>query len=160
MTFSNIPSMFSLFKKKPIIDKAAQQKVEASIHEAESKTSGEIRVFMEHKCAHTDPMDRAREVFDKLEMYKTEARNAVLVYVAFDDRKFALLGDKVIYEKAGGPEFWENAAAKLTGHLKKNEITEGLCNCIEQLGIVLAKEFPADPNIKKNELPDEIVFGK
>ena len=152
--------MFPLFKKKPIIDKVAQQKVEACIHEAESKTSGEIRVYMEHKCAHADPMTRAREVFAQLEMHKTDARNAILVYVAFADRKFALLGDKVIYEKAGGPAFWEKAAAQLTGHLKKNEITEGLCNCITQLGVVLAAEFPADPSTKKNELPDDIVFGK
>ena len=152
--------MFSFFKKKPILDKAAQQKIEAAIHEAESKTSGEIRVFIESKCVHADAMDRAREVFSQLEMHKTVARNAVLVYVALDDRKFALLGDKVIYEKAGGPQFWEKAAAELTGHLKKNELAGGLSNCVMQLGKVLAAEFPADPNIKKNELPDDIVFGK
>ena len=152
--------MFSLFKKKPLLDKQAQQKIEACIYEAESKTSGEIRVYMEGKCKHTDPLERAKEVFAQLEMYKTEARNAILVYVALEDKKFALFGDKIIYEKAGGPQFWEKAAAQLTGHLKKNEITEGLSNCILQLGEALSVQFPANPASKSNELSDEIVFGK
>jgi uncharacterized membrane protein len=83
-----------------------------------------------------------------------------LVYVALKDRQFALIGDTAIHEKAGGETFWKQAAAKLTGHLRKNEITEGLCNCIHELGTALAIHFPYDPAIKKNELPDEIVFGK
>jgi len=143
-----------------MLDTAAQQKIVDSIKEAESKTSGEVRVYMEHHCAAKDPMDRAREIFAKLSMEKTQARNAVIIYVAITDRKFALFGDTAIYEKAGGPHFWEKAAEKLVGHLRKNEIAEGLCNCIHELGSALATHFPYDPSIKKNELPDEIVFGK
>lgn len=152
--------MFSLFKKKPLLDKEVQQQVETAIHRAESGTSGEIRVYIEPKCKHTDPMQRAREVFDLLEMYKTEARNAVLVYVAIDDRKFALFGDKAIYEQAGGPAFWQGAADQLSGHLRKSELAAGLSNCIHQLGTALAAQFPAGPGKNDNELPDEIVFGK
>lgn len=152
--------MFSLFGKKPILDKDSQLKVVASIKEAESKTSGEVRVFMEHHCTFMDPLDRAKEIFASLAMEKTQARNAVIVYVAFTDRQFALFGDTAIYEKAGGAQFWQKAAEKLSGHLRKNEITEGLCNCISELGMALATHFPHDPAIKKNELPDEIVFGK
>ena len=152
--------MFSLFRKKPILGADAQQRVVACIKEAESKTSGEIRVFMEHHCEYMDAMHRAQEIFYSLGMEKTVARNAIIVYVAFADRQFALFGDKVIYEKAGGPVFWKKAADKLSGHLRKNEITEGLSNCILELGAALADSFPYDPAIKKNELPDEIVFGK
>ena len=152
--------MFSLFRKRPILDKDAQQQIFACIKEAESKTSGEIRVFMEHHCTYVNALDRAKELFTGLGMEKTEARNAIIVYVALTDRQFALFGDRVIYEKAGGAHFWDKAAAKLTGHLKKNEIVEGLCNCIHELGMELAAHFPHDPSIKKNELPDEIVFGR
>lgn len=151
--------MFSFFKKKPILDAAIQARVVAAIKEAESKTSGEIRVFVEAECK-VQPLDRAKEVFARLQMEKTTARNAILVYVAMDDRKFALFGDVVIYEMAGGQLFWEKAAEQLKGHLKKNEIAEGLSNCIHELGTALASHFPYDPSIKKNELPDEIVFGK
>ena len=151
--------MFS-FLKRPMINAQGQKQVAEAIKEAESKTSGEVRVYMEHKCEGGDPLARAKLVFAKLQMEKTEARNAVLIYIASGDKKFALFGDTAIYEKAGGPVFWEKAAAMLTGHLKKNEIAEGLCNCIRMLGAALAEQFPADPSIKKNELPDEIVFGK
>ena len=152
--------MFSLFRKKHMLDKDSQHKIMASIKEAESKTSGEIRVFMEHHCQYVDPLLRAQEIFANLKMEKTHARNAIIIYVAITDRQFALFGDVAIYEKAGGAAFWKEAATKLTGHLRKNNITEGLCNCIHELGIALATHFPYDPAIKKNELPDEIVFGK
>lgn len=152
--------MFSLFRKPSLLDTDAQTQVAACIKEAEGKTSGEIRVFIESHCGYVDPMMRAQELFASLAMEKTQARNAVIIYVALKDRQFALFGDTAIYEKAGGAAFWQSAAAKLTGHLKKNEITEGLCNCIRELGVALATHFPYDPAIKKNELPDEIVFGK
>ena len=143
-----------------MLDKDSQHTIVASIKEAESKTSGEIRVFIEHHCQYMDAMHRAQEIFANLKMEKTQARNAIIVYVALTDRQFALFGDVAIYEKAGGAEFWKGAAAKLTGHLRKNNVTEGLCNCIHELGTALATHFPYDPAIKKNELPDEIVFGK
>jgi uncharacterized membrane protein len=152
--------MFSILRAKPILDNAIQQRVVAAIVAAESKTSGEIRVFIERHCEYMDAMLKAKELFTSLAMEKTVARNAIIIYVALTDRQFALFGDTAIYEKAGGAEFWKSAAAKLVGHLKNNEIAEGLCNCINELGLALASHFPPDPAIKKNELPDEIVFGK
>ena len=152
--------MFSIFKKKPMVDLATQKRVEAAIGKAEKHTSGEVRVYMEHHCPKPDAIDRAKEIFAQLGMEKTEARDAVLVYVATTDRKFALFGDTAIYEKAGGPAFWQKAADQLRGHLSKNQLGDGLCHCIEELGKALATHFPADPKNKKNELPDEIVFGK
>ena len=152
--------MFSLFRKKHMLDKDAQHRIVASIKEAESKTSGEIRVFMEHHCEYVDPLHRAQEIFANLGMEKTQARNAVIVYVALTDRQFALFGDTAIYEKAGGAAFWKQAAEKLTGHLRRNQVAEGISNCIHELGVALTTHFPYDPTIKKNELPDEIVFGK
>lgn len=137
-----------------------QEKVVACIQNAESKTTGEVRVFIEKKCGYVDAMDRAKDLFETLGMTKTERRNATLVYMATDDHQFAIAGDKEIYEKAGGAAFWETAAAHLKEHLKKGEICEGLCECVNELGNALEKHFPYDPSITKNELPDEIVFGK
>ena len=152
--------MFSFFRKKQMLDKHSQERIVAAIKEAESKTSGEIRVFMEHHCELVDPMDRAKQIFASLGMEKTQARNAIIIYVALTDRQFAIFGDKVIYKKAGGAAFWKKAAERLVGHLKNNEIADGICNCVNELGLALATHFPYDPSINKNELPDEIVFGK
>ena len=152
--------MFSLFAKKPFLDKEQQQQVVAAILDAEAVTSGEIRVFMEPHCSYVDAMDRAREVFTTLQMEKTVERNAVLIYIAFRDREFALFGDSAIYEQAGGPDFWKHAAAALSARMREGQYVEGLRNCIKELGTALAVHFPPNPNINKNELPDEIVFGK
>jgi uncharacterized membrane protein len=152
--------MFSLFKKKEILDKAVQQEVARHIKQAESTTSGEIRVFVESKCTAADPLTRAKEIFAALHMHKTVARNAILVYLATDSKVFALFGDTAIYEQAGGQKFWESAAQKLKEQLSAKQYKEGLCNCIDELARVLAIAFPYDPAINKNELPDEIVFGK
>lgn len=152
--------MFSLFKKKPLLSPAQQEQVVACIRNAENKTTGEVRVYVESRCSYVDAMDRAWELFAQLGMAETERRNAVLVYLAIDDHQYAIAGDKEIYEKAGGPVFWEAAAQHLKDHLKRGEIATGLFTCVNELGDALATHFPYDPTITKNELPDEIVFGK
>jgi len=152
--------MFPFGKKKPMLDEDSQHRVVAAISEAESKTTGEVRVFIEHKCSYMDAMHRAQEIFAKLGMTKTNGRNAVIVYLALTDRQFAIFGDEEIYHRAGGAQFWEQAAGQMRSHLKNGQITEGIVTCINELGKALAHHFPYDPAIKKNELPDEIVFGK
>ena len=137
-----------------------QALVVAAICAAEKRTTGEIRVFIEAHCSYMDAMDRAKEVFTELGMEKTQRRNAVLVYVAMKDKQFAIFGDEEIYKQAGGPLFWEAAAALLQQHLRQGKLAEGLCACIDALGNALAASFPYDLSIEKNELPDEIVFGK
>ena len=147
-------------KKKPLLDADQQEQVVACIREAEKNTTGELRVYLESRCSYVDAIDRAWEVFAQLGMMETERRNAVLVYLALDDHQFAIVGDEQIYVKAGGPVFWETAAAKLKAYLKSGQVTEGLCTCVNELAYAMATHFPYDPTITKNELPDEIVFGK
>ena len=131
-----------------------------AIRAAESSTTGEIRVFVEPRCAYMDAMDRAKELFANLDMEATERRNAVLLYLAVKDRQFAIFGDREIFARAGGPAFWGEAAANLQRDLRAGALEDGLCRCIETLGRALAHHCPYDPAVTKNELPDEIVFGK
>ena len=152
--------MFSLFRKKELLDKDDQERVVAAIRSAESGTTGELRVFIESHCEYLDAMDKAREIFVNLGMANTERRNAVLVYMALTDHQFAIMGDEEIYNKAGGPIFWQHAATELKKHLKEGQVADGLVSCINELGKALALHFPYDPQIHRNELPDEIVFGK
>lgn len=147
-------------KSRPLLSVAIQEMVADAIRKAEARTTGEIRVFVEQHCAYVDPLDRAREVFRELAMEKTERRNAILVYIALKDHQFAIFGDEQIYVKAGGPVFWAAAASQLRKYLREGQTGEGLAACIEALGSALATHFPYDPAVPKNELPDEIVFGK
>ena len=152
--------MFPFGKKKQLLDDDDQERIVSAIRAAEAGTTGELRVFLESNCDYIDAMDRARELFGTLGMANTERRNAVLVYMALDDHQYAIIGDKEIYEQAGGHLFWENAAAELKNYLKQGKLVEGLTICVNELGKALAQHFPYDPAVHRNELPDEIVFGK
>lgn len=153
-----MPVLFD--KQKPLLSAEVQEHIVQAIRAAEAQTTGELRVFVEPHCAYVEALERAREVFKELAMEKTERRNAVLIYVAIRDRQFAIFGDEAIYSKAGGPQFWEGAATILQQQLRAGHLAAGLRACIEALGAALAQHFPYDPSIRKNELPDEIVFGK
>lgn len=147
-------------RKQPLLPETVQTRMVEAIRAAESLTTGEIRVFVEPHCAYMDAMDRASELFSQLGMESTERRNAVLLYLAVNDRQFAIFGDREIYARAGGPDFWQEAADGLQRDLRAGAMEDGLCRCIETLGRALAQHFPYDPAVLKNELPDEIVFGK
>ncbi|MBS1645292.1 MAG: TPM domain-containing protein [Bacteroidetes bacterium] len=148
------------FQKKALLDSSVQAAVVAAIRASEAKTSGELRVFVESHCQFMDAMDRAKQVFAKLQMAHTDERNAVLIYIALKDKQYALFGDEEIYRRTGGAAYWERAAKVLEEKLSINEIGEGLVACVTELGSALATHFPYQVGIDKNELPDEIVFGK
>lgn len=127
-----------------------------AIREAESDTSGEIRVHIEPLCGD-NPLERAVEVFFKLGMNDTAARNGVLIYVASRSRKVAIIGDKGIDELV--PEgFWDRAYAILADHFSKGRFAQGLCEAIRSIGSSLKEYFPHSDN-DVNEQSDEISFG-
>src|SRR5574344_1289405 len=67
---------------KRLIPKEDENMIVAAIKKAELNTSGEIRVHIESECKEGNPLARAIYVFNMLGMYKTAARNGVLIYVA------------------------------------------------------------------------------
>lgn len=151
--------MFSLFRpSQSIMTSAEKKQLVQKIKEMEAKTSGEVRVYIEGKCPTTDPMERCKELFLHLNMHKTTFRNAVLIYLATHDRKYAIFGDSGIYEKESAL-YWQQRANGLVEHLRNGKCSQGLEECIIEVGTSLAKFFP--PTLtNKNELPDDILFGK
>ena len=135
------------------------QKIINALREAEKQTSGEVRVYVESRCRFMDAIDRASEIFFQLKMDMTEKRNAVLVYLAMHDQQLAVFGDDGIY-KAVGKEFWENEVKKMIGHFRHHDYANGICEIINDIGKALQKYFPYDGSTDKNELPDDIIFGK
>lgn len=144
------------FEGKPILTKEQQKQIVASIEGAELQTSGEVKVHIEPYCK-TDPMQRALQVFDKLELHHTEQRNGVLFYMAFKDHKFAILGDKGIHEKVG-QDFWDSTKELMASHFKNNQITEGISEGIKMAGEQLKVHFPYQSD-DTNELDNDISFG-
>lgn len=150
--------MFSLFKKKDFFSASEKEQIVEAIRMAEKETSGEVRVFVESKNAFVDPIDRAKEIFYKLKMQDTEHRNAVLLYIAVKDKQLALFADEGIYSKAGA-DYWNNAVGNMLAQFTSENISNGIEQCIKQIGETLKEKFPYSPTDDKNELPDEIVFG-
>ncbi|WP_234736448.1 TPM domain-containing protein [Tellurirhabdus bombi] len=133
-----------------------QKQIVAAIQEAEGHTSGEVRVHLEAKCAESNVLDRAVQVFYQLEMDKTAQQNGVLFYLATEDHKFAILGDKGINQVVP-KDFWESTKELMRTHFRRGQFTEGLCQGIEQAGQQLKQYFPR-ANDDKNELSDELSF--
>ena len=88
-----------------------QQRIVDAIAEAEHCTSGEICVHITPRCWGS-PYKKALRKFYKLGLFKTERRNAVLIFVAYKSRKFAIIGDEGINNCI--PEgFWDKALQQL-----------------------------------------------
>jgi uncharacterized membrane protein len=152
--------MFSLFrKKKEFFSKEEQQQMIEAIRKAERMTSGEVRLFVESRCSYMDAVDRAAELFFRLEMDETDDHNAVLVYVAMDDRQLAVVGDAGIHQKVGN-EYWNEEVQKMISNFNQHNYAAGLVEIISDIGQALTKHFPFNNDTDKNELPDDIVFGK
>ncbi len=151
--------MFSIFKKKRFFTDAETQQIIAAIRQAERRTSGEVRVFVESRCRYVDALDRAAEIFFKLEMSKTDDRNAVLLYVAMKDRQLAVFGDEGIHKKVGA-DYWNKEVGLLIANFNRQNYAEGISKCVMDIGEALHYFFPFDNDTDKNELPDDIVFGK
>ena len=151
--------MFRLFKKKEFFSAEQKERIVTAIRSMEHATSGEIRVFVEGKNPFMDPVDRAAEVFFKLKMEQTDQRNAVLLYIATKHKELALFGDEGIY-KVTGTDYWNNAVKNMISHFNGDDVCEGMVQCIRQVGETLKEKFPYNKTDDKNELPDDIVFGK
>ncbi|MBR1950652.1 MAG: TPM domain-containing protein [Bacteroidales bacterium] len=144
-------------KVKEFIGREGKLQIEQAIKEAELDTSGEIRVHIESKCT-SDPLQRAVYIFNYLKMYNTQARNGVLIYVAVESRKFAIIGDAGI-NKAVPDNFWDSIKEGMGAAFSQGKYVEGLANAIKVAGESLKQYFPYR-NDDINEQPDEISFGE
>jgi hypothetical protein len=145
-------------KKQTFFSKEEEERMVEAIRSAEKQTSGEIRLFMEQRCAFLNPLDRAKEVFAELEMFKTKDRNAVLLYIATKDHQLAVLGDEGIYQKMG-QAFWDSEVKLILSEFKQHHFIDGVCKIIGDVGVALRENFPYESD-DKNELDDGIVYGK
>lgn len=134
-----------------------RQRIVDAIREAELNTSGEIRVHIDKRC-RKDVIERAVDVFHKLKMDQTRDRNGVLLYVAVDSHKTAILGDEGV-NAVVPPDFWNGIIDRAVKQFAQGEYAEGIAEAVTAVGEVIKQHFPyRDDDI--NELPDEISFGE
>ncbi|MGE6221683.1 TPM domain-containing protein [Nubsella zeaxanthinifaciens] len=132
-----------------------QEQIAQAITDAEKATSGEIRIAVEKHCKG-DAYERATGYFYELGMDKTSLHNGVLIYLATEDHKFAIIGDKGINNLVPS-DFWETTKTAMKAHFMSGNLCDGII-----AGIALAAEklsiFFPNKNDDVNELPNDIVF--
>ncbi|WP_034061564.1 TPM domain-containing protein [Lacinutrix jangbogonensis] len=133
-----------------------EQEVVAAICKAEQQTSGEIRVHIE-TTSKGNIETRALEVFSILNMQNTELHNAVLIYIATNDKAFAIYGDKGI-DAVVSNSFWDTTKETIQNHLKNGNRKQALVDGVLLAGQQLKSHFPISKN-DRNELSNTISKG-
>jgi uncharacterized membrane protein len=151
--------IFPWQKRKEFFTPEEKTRIVEAIRNAERMTSGEVRVFVESRCSYVDAIDRAAELFYNLQMDETGDRNAVLLYVAMKDHQLAVFGDEGIHKKVG-EVYWNAEVQKMISSFNKENFADGIKEAVTDIGEALTKHFPYNNDTDKNELPDDIVFGK
>lgn len=137
------------------------QALARAIDEAERHTSAEIGVHLERRLPRLAADDaaqaRARDVFRRLGLDRTRERNAVLIYLALDDRRLAIVGDEGVHARVG-EAYWARVRDVMVERLRRGGLREALTAAIETLGATLREHFPRRPD-DVDELPDRVTLG-
>jgi uncharacterized membrane protein len=144
-------------RTKTFLGQLDHDRIVGGIKEAEARTSGQIRIYIQRGELDGDAFDYAQRKFRQLGMEQTRERNAVLIFVAPRARKFAVIGDVGVHKKCGD-EFWQELVDRMRAHFQDEHFTDALVEAIEAAGQLLARYFPKT-GPSQNELPDEIIEG-
>lgn len=137
-----------------ILDPDAVTQIVDAIRQAELVTSGEIRVHVRRKCSE-DTLKDAQKVFRKLGMHKTKNKNGVLLFIAQESHRFAIVGDEGIHRNVGDA-FWNKTRDLLAEAFSQQRYKEGIIAAIHHIGDKLKIFFPLEPG-DKNELPNTVT---
>lgn len=141
-------------QQKEFLERLDQKRIVDAIANAEQQTSGEVRVHVQPKATGGELRDVAERTFERLGMTKTALRNGVLLFIASEENRFVILGDRGINDKVPAG-FWDDIAAKLTIRFRNGEFTDGIVDAVTAAGAQLREYFPrADDDV--DELSNEI----
>jgi uncharacterized membrane protein len=140
---------------KSFFDGLDRPAIAEAIRRAEEKGFGEIRVHL-HRGRAADARKAAEETFLRLGMDRTIRRTGCLLFIAPEERAFAVIGDAAVHEKAGDA-FWAEARDAAAARFAEGRFTEGIVAAVDLIGDVLARHFPKGAGeADTNELPDEV----
>ncbi|MFL6500026.1 MAG: TPM domain-containing protein [Candidatus Udaeobacter sp.] len=142
-------------RTREFLSKLEHDRIIQAIQEAESKTSGEIRVLIQRGKLKSDPLVAAQRKFHRLGMHKTRERNAVLILVAPRVHKFAVVGDQAIHERCGD-ELWQRIVEKMRTHFQNEKFNDALIGAVKEIGTVLESHFPKTSD-DMDELPNDVI---
>ncbi|MFQ1048340.1 TPM domain-containing protein [Avibacterium paragallinarum] len=145
----------AIFSKLPF----DQKQIEAAIARLEQRSSAELRVYIERHLPKSQPsaIQYALSIFTQLAMTETQARNGVLIYIAYKDQQCAIIGDEGIHQYVG-EAFWQQQYAAMVEDFQQKRYTQGVVNTIERIAQRLTLHFPIQPD-DRNELDNEVIIN-
>lgn len=99
--------------------------------------------------------ERAVRAFYEKGLYKTKKNTGVLIIISLLEHKVWILADKGIYEKIE-QEILNNFAKTISQGVKDKKACDSLCNVMQDIGNVLAANFPVTHD-DINELSNEVI---
>jgi len=144
-------------RTKQFLSNLEHDQISHAIRQAELKTSGEIRVFIQRGEIKDDPLVAAQKRFQRLGLHKNAHHNDVLIWVAPRAHKFAIIGDEAIHQKCG-EQLWQRLIDKMRDHFRNEKFTHALVDAIHDIGDALAEHFPRG-STSTGAQPDEVIEG-
>lgn len=117
------------------------ERIRRAIDEAQRGTTGRIGVRIVD-TKHADALEEARAQFVRARLHEHEHHNAVAFFVAPRSRRFAVVGDEAIHERAGDA-FWRALVDEMQPYFARGEMTEGLVHGIGRVGEQFREHFAA-----------------
>ena len=114
-----------------------------AIAAAEDGTTGRIAVRVIPDKA-VDAFERAKHEFGRTGLHRHEEGNAVLVLVAPNARRFAVVGDRAMHARVGDA-FWQEVVEQSRPHFARGA-TDGIVYAVGRVGEALHAHFAAPPS--------------
>jgi uncharacterized membrane protein len=142
-------------RTKAFLSRLEHDRIVQAIRDAETKTSAQIRIYIQRGKLNGDPLTAAQKKFQRLGMHKTNERNAVLIFVAPRAHKFAVVGDQATHQKCG-ELYWQRIVDLMREHFRNEKFSDALVDAIRDIGQVLSAHFPRK-STSANRPPDDLV---
>lgn len=101
---------------------------------------------------------RATEAFVSEEVFDTQYRTGILIFISLLERQVLVVGDSGINAKVKSFE-WEEIVQIIVTAIREGKPADGVVEAIKKCGILLQKEGVAIRPDDKNELPDNLRLG-
>jgi putative membrane protein len=99
---------------------------------------------------------RAAEQFLAQNLYTTEGRTGVLLFVSIAEQRVEIIADSGIDARVAKGT-WQRIVDSLTAEISAGRQVEGFIQAIERIGTHLSEHFPPG-SINPNELPDHLII--
>jgi len=141
---------------------ATRLAIQQAISASEAHHAGEI-CFAVEPALQLGPVlrsqsarERAIELFSERQLWDTEHRNGVLVYLLMADREVEIVADRGIHQAVGTPA-WQAIRTAMEAAFRLGQFEAGVLGGIAAVTALLSRHFPLHGE-RRNELSDAPVL--